>query len=47
MLIIASSGRTNVSADASALATNQPCTGALIAGHVSNATAIYVGGSGS
>jgi hypothetical protein len=44
--IIVSAGVTVVSADASALAVNQPCMGgALIAGHVSNTTALYLGGS--
>jgi hypothetical protein len=46
--ILVSSGLTVVSSEASALATSQPCGGgALIAGHVSNTTAVYLGGSGS
>jgi len=46
--ILVSAGVTVVSADASALATSQPCGGgALIAGHLSNTTAIYLGGSNS
>jgi hypothetical protein len=44
--VIVSAGLTVVSADASALAANQPCLGgALIAGHLSNTVALYVGGS--
>jgi hypothetical protein len=43
--VLMSAGLTVVSADASALATSQPCTGALVAGHLSNTTALYLGGS--
>jgi len=43
--VIVSAGGTVVSSDASALATSQPCAGALVAGHLSNTVAIYLGGS--
>jgi hypothetical protein len=45
-LVIVSAGLTVVSADASAVHSNQPCAGgALLAGHLSNTTALYLGGS--